>query len=108
MKNGSQQEAIKEHLKEQFGLSDEKVEVMLPSFIAILADHLRKLEADVAEGELVAVSQAAHTLKGALLNLGLSDMADLAKTLEQGGKQENRQLDYEGLVEQLGKILKRL
>jgi HPt (histidine-containing phosphotransfer) domain-containing protein len=64
-------ETIKVHLAEQFSLSEEQVEMMLPSFLATLGTHMEKLETALAENNPVLLGKIGHTIKGAFLNLGL-------------------------------------
>ena len=75
-------EDIKAHLKKQFGLADQQIDSLLPSFVDTLAGYLAELEARFAAGNTEEVGRVAHTAKGALLNLGLHQQAELAKKVE--------------------------
>jgi len=86
---------IKLHLTKQFSFTAEQVEMMLPSFISTLASHLNNLESAVDGKDPELVGKAGHTLKGALLNLGLADCAVIALEMEQNGKRGNTEFDYE-------------
>ena len=79
-------DVIRAHMKTQFGLSEEQIDSMLPSFRDTLAGYLEELSAYFAAGEQEEVGRVAHTAKGALLNLGLHDQAELAKEIELGAK----------------------
>ncbi len=81
-----QLEHIKVHLFNQFHLSAEQINSMLPSFIVALRHHMENLEAAQSEGEITTIERASHTIKGALLNLGLTDCAKLALEIEQQSK----------------------
>ena len=106
MVNSQGQERIKDYLKLQFHLTGEQVETMIPDFIDTLADHLAHLESVLQHGDLEQLGKAAHTIKGALLNLGLHDCAKIAYTIEQKGKARDSQVDYTGLVEALRQELR--
>lgn len=88
-------EQISTYLQEQFNLPIEQIERMIPGFIESLAGHLSRLQAAFDAADLEQVGKAAHTLKGALLNLGLHDCADLAYEIEKKGKklQHDRELE---------------
>ncbi len=87
------QERIKTYLLNQFNLPAEQIDTMIPGFISSLAEHLTRLEEAFTSGDLEKLGKAGHTIKGALLNLGLHDCADLAYEIEQ--KSKKRQGDYE-------------
>ena len=59
---------------------------MLPSFLATLEDHMGSLEKALAEDDPLLAGKAAHTIKGAFLNLGLGECAELARNIEEAGK----------------------
>lgn len=84
---------IKTYLLNQFNLPAEQIDGMIPGFISSLADHLAKLEEAFHSGDLERLGKVGHTIKGALLNLGLHDCADLAYEIEKKGKK--RQGDNE-------------
>ena len=75
-------EMIRAHIRRQFGLADEQIEKMLPSFLDTLSTYIQELETAFAADDREAVGRVSHTTKGALLNLGLHDQAALAKDIE--------------------------
>ena len=75
-------EMIRAHIRHQFGLADEQIEELLPSFLGTLSTYMEELETAFAEDDREAVGRVSHTTKGALLNLGLHDQAALAKEIE--------------------------
>jgi histidine phosphotransfer protein HptB len=77
---------IKSYLFNQFSLSEEQVSEMLPSFISSLSGHMTSLEKAFATGDLEALGKSGHTIKGAFLNLGLADCAEIALQIEHKGK----------------------
>jgi len=98
---GDLMERIKVHLRSAFNLPDDKVATMLPAFLVTLQGHMGKIEELFAAADLVELSKAAHTLKGALLNLGLKELADIAYTIECRGKAQDIATDFQDLVSQL-------
>ncbi len=92
---------VKTYLSEQFHLTDDQIESMLPGFVATLSDHMQNLEMALAEKSMISIGKAAHTIKGALLNLGLNDCADVALLIEEKAKAENVSADFEKLVDEL-------
>ena len=75
---------IRAYLAATFHFPDEQINQMLPSFLDTLRGHLAVVEQAIAEdsGQL---AKAAHTLKGALLNLGLEAEVAIARELEDLG-----------------------
>ena len=86
---------------DQYQFSIDKVATMLPTFLDVLQNHMRDVESAMEKGEVPSIGKAGHTLKGALLNLGLDDIAQIAKTIETEGLANNRDIDYSALVLQL-------
>ncbi len=106
IKEGYHQQ-IREHLQMAFHLSDEKIDTMMPNFLTTIAGHLQATEEIYASGNLSNLSKAGHKLKGALLNLGLSELAEIALALEQRADQEDTNADYNGMLTELkGEITK--
>ncbi|MBE0583703.1 MAG: Hpt domain-containing protein [Desulfofustis sp.] len=91
------QDRIKSYLLNQFNLPAEQIDGMIPGFISSLAGHLAKLEDVFNSGDLEQVGKAGHTIKGALLNLGLHDCADLAYEIEKKGKKMQGDSELERL-----------
>lgn len=96
-------EQMKLYLCNQFQLSPEQVGDMLPNFIVTLSSHMEHMERTLTENDLMALGKAGHTMKGALLNLGLADCAELALYIEERGKAGDRYIDYASLVADLRK-----
>ena len=92
---------IRIHLAEQFNLTDEQIESMLPGFVETLAGHMQNLEEALFENDPQATGRAAHTLKGALLNLGMEECAKIALLIEEKGKGDGELTDCKKLVEDL-------
>ncbi len=92
---------IKVYLKRQFSLSEEQVDGMIPDFIATLSNHMDNLERELHKGDLVALGKSGHTMKGALVNLGLDDYAELASQIELGGKEGGGGVNFVSISEEL-------
>lgn len=97
---------IKDHLLQKFHLPIEQIEAMLPDFLSALEGHMENLQAALAGGNLYKLGKAAHTIKGAFLNLGLPECADIALRIEERGKAEDSTENYQELVNQLENMLK--
>jgi HPt (histidine-containing phosphotransfer) domain-containing protein len=94
---------IKLYLCDQFQLSPEQVGEMLPGFIGTLSSHMVNMERALGQDDLTALGKAGHTMKGALLNLGLDDCAKLALYIEERTRVGDLSIDYAALVADLRK-----
>jgi HPt (histidine-containing phosphotransfer) domain-containing protein len=94
-------EQIKDYLVNQFNLPPEQIETMLPGLITTLADHIDNLEVALEQGDLEQLGKAGHTIKGALLNLGIEECADIAYSIEMNGKTGNDDINYQQLVKSI-------
>lgn len=94
-------QVIQEHMKRSYLLSEDKINTILPGFLTTLERHLAHLEDRLSKGDLSSLGVAGHTIKGALLNLGLFELADTAYTIEQHGKKLDTDADYPALVTHL-------
>ncbi len=92
---------IKKYLETQFHLPGEQIDSMLPDFMATLKEHLHTLETALEGGNLTCLAKAGHTIKGALLNLGLSECAEIALTIEERGKEGDNSINFNSLVDEL-------
>jgi HPt (histidine-containing phosphotransfer) domain-containing protein len=101
MSNDQQKDDIKTYLSEQFNLSMEQIDAMLPDFITTLHSHMVNLEKSVAEKNMERIGKSAHTIKGALLNLGLEHSADIAYLIEKSGKSNDTSVDYDKMINTL-------
>ncbi|WP_457577459.1 Hpt domain-containing protein [Desulfomarina sp.] len=101
---------IRKHLAKQFNLTADQIDAMLPAFITTLHSHLVTLEKSIEENDLKRIGKAAHTIKGALLNLGLEQSAEIAYRIEKSGKALDDTMDYSQTVNtlrtRLGSLLK--
>ena len=70
------------HLKRELGMDDEQITAILKTLSSPLKATLRSVDEAHQQQDLKAIAETAHSLKGALLNLGLDELAELAKTIE--------------------------
>jgi HPt (histidine-containing phosphotransfer) domain-containing protein len=101
MQNKGKTDSIRRYIKSQFNLPEEQIETMIPLFLAALAEHLKTLDQACAANDPAALGRVGHTIKGALLNLGLHQAADIALTIEQHGKAADHTADYKALAADL-------
>ncbi len=106
MINELSREQIKAYLLSQFNLPETQVDAMIPGFIVALADHAARLDEAYKAGDLARLGKVGHTIKGALLNLGLHDCADLAYEIERKGKKQKEDAELHRLMKTLREKLK--
>ncbi len=94
-------ENIASHLIAEFELSQEQIDEMLPLFVETIHSHMEKLEETVKENDHIAMKKMGHTMKGALLNLGVTELADLALQIESYSVNENNICECRNIVEKL-------
>jgi len=96
------QQQAQAYLKAELSMGDEQVLGILKALSVPLKTTLHSVEDAYKEKNPIGISEAAHSLKGALLNLGLDELAEVAKTIEQSAtstktaikKQIEQDLDY--------------
>lgn len=98
MTSKSYKHQIQSYLAMQFNLGEEQIAEMLPSFIMTLSGHMANLEDALKSGSLDAMGKCGHTIKGAFLNLGLADCAEIAFQIERGGKERDHSVDFSCLI----------
>jgi HPt (histidine-containing phosphotransfer) domain-containing protein len=98
---------VKGHLRTTYLLEDEQIDHMLATAAVTLAKNLSNAETALKNSDYKELSDAAHSLKGSLLNLGLDDFARTAKEIEINAK-ENKKIDYQELLSGLHKGLAEL
>ena len=94
---------IREHLSTAYLLPEEKIETVLPRFLASLQDLIQDLERTAGAESREALGRAGHTMKGALLNLGLKELAAIAFVLEQSSRAADLEQDYAQVIAELKK-----
>jgi HPt (histidine-containing phosphotransfer) domain-containing protein len=99
-------EKIRWHLTKQFNLHIDQVDKMLPSFIDTLGAHMSNLEDALAENDLDLFGKYGHTIKGAFLNLGMADCAQIALAIEEKGQKGGNLPELIDLMERLRVLIK--
>ncbi len=74
---------ICEYLMLTYELSNADTWKVLDTYGEVLRDTLSQLQSSVRNGEIKDAERHAHSLKGALLNLGLENLAQEASSMEQ-------------------------
>jgi HPt (histidine-containing phosphotransfer) domain-containing protein len=75
-------ETIKKHLIQEYGLNSEDVDMVYAASVESIKQNIQDLE-NIDQAPDKSASRLAHTLKGNLLNMGLSEIAQLARELEE-------------------------
>lgn len=101
-------QTIHAHLRSAYLLSEEKIASVMPTFLTTLTSHLQRLEQAAQSDDLKILGKAGHTIKGALLNLGLMDLADVAFQIEWGCNQGDREVDYRKIVREIGTEIRKI
>ena len=91
-------------LAENLGLGEEEFQELIQLFIETSLSDLEALHHAMAENDAAKVRMAAHSIKGAANNLGLVDLYEVGKEIEERAKDD--QLD--GLPDMLSSLRARL
>lgn len=76
---------------------------LIDMFSATTPELLGEIQQTAANGDLLAMSQAAHKLKGSCLSLGAERMAELCQTLQHQGER-NDATGMDGYITELVSI----
>ena len=82
----SMEQRVKEHLCQVYGLGLDDVEELYGLGCQTVAATLGRLESAFLRSDAQEVADAGHMLKGALFNMGLLELGELARALELAGK----------------------
>ncbi len=108
MNRSEYHEKIREHLRSYYLLSDDRIDAVLPRFIETLQSLMNDLDRVFETGRGESLSKAGHSLKGALLNLGLSELAEQAFAVEKHDHPQNATIDIAAQIAQLRKEIRRI
>lgn len=76
-------DVLRSHFRDVYKLDDDQIEIMLKSSAQSLNGSLESLFSVLDSSENpVETAKLAHSIKGLLLNMGLSGWADIARNLE--------------------------
>lgn len=81
-------EDVISYFKTTTNFTDVQIAKLVAAARTSIADHLEKAVIAIGDGDLRALSRAAHTLKGTLLQCGLNDLADKAEEIHLGLRNE--------------------
>jgi len=70
-------------LGENLGLDEDEYRQLIDLFINTGAADFQRIQTALASSDLEQVLRSAHTIKGAAGNLGLMDISEVAKTIEE-------------------------
>ncbi len=101
---------VKKHLRTVYLLKDEQIDHMLTVASKTLAANLSKAKSALKNKDYQLLGLTAHSIKGSLLNLGLNDLAEKAKTIEINAKDKvktNLQETLSQLSEELTELLRK-
>ena len=70
------------HLKQLYQLDDQTVSGLLDRAASTLKENILLLQDSISISDLEQVKKTGHSLKGALLNLGLDDLSSQANAIE--------------------------
>jgi PAS domain S-box-containing protein len=87
-------------LKESYSVSDEQAEMLVGAFRESATESLVVMKRTLVDNDLVALARAAHKIKGGLMQMGLDDIAEIARTIEESAK-DGREMDYQAAVDEL-------
>lgn len=92
---------MRTHLSTAYLLPEERIDTVLPRFLESLETLMLKLERAAETETEHALSRAGHAIKGALLNLGLTELAATAFLLEQNNRTADPAWDCARIIAEL-------
>jgi len=75
-------------LAKNLGLEEDEFLEFVELFVEVGTSDLDKLQTAIAEGSAESAANAAHSLKGAAGNLGLIELYEIAKEIEEKARNE--------------------
>ena len=76
-------------MAQSLGLEKDEFLEVLTLFFEVSSSDLQNLESGLEKEDPKLVSDAAHSIKGAAMNLGLTDISDIAKGVEMNARESN-------------------
>ncbi len=74
---------------EKMGLSEQELEEIVQLFIQVSQEDLAKLCSAIAARDAKQVFEVSHSIKGAAVNLGFEEIAEIAKSIELNARQDS-------------------
>jgi len=84
----SMEQRVKKHLCQAYGLGMNDVEELYELGCQTVLDTRGRLEGAFSRNDIHELTEASHMLKGALFNMGLAELGEMARKLELAGKAE--------------------
>jgi HPt (histidine-containing phosphotransfer) domain-containing protein len=91
-------------LGENLGLEEEEYLELLELFVDTSASDLERLRTAITLGDLDQATKAAHSLKGAAGNLGLTELFETAKKVEMDARDNRLERITESVSELEGRL----
>jgi len=91
---------VERSMQKMFDLPPEEIFHILNSLQEELRENARRLETALEQGDMDTIFQAAHAIRGALLNAGLAEWSRLARRLEYASWKGD-QCDFQGCFQDL-------
>ena len=76
-------------LAKNLGLEESEFFEMTELFVEVSLSDLDRLEAALKRGDADEVVEAAHSIKGAAVNLGFQEISDVAQGIEMNAREKN-------------------
>lgn len=95
------EQRVKEHLRRVYGLCLADVDELYALGCRTVTSTLSRLEEAFLRSDAQEIAEAGHMLKGALFNMGLVELGEMAKSLELAGKagrMQDARTIYAGLL----------
>ena len=95
------EQRVKEYLRRVYGLGLADVDELYSLGTRTVASTLSRLEDAFLRSDVQEIADAGHMLKGALFNMGLAELGEMAKALELAGKagrMQDARTIYAGLL----------
>lgn len=96
---------VRDHLRQVYELDREGVQELFDIGYATVTETLARMDAASAAADLGELGDAGHMLKGTLFNMGLTEAAEAARSLELACK-EGRTGEVHGLFARLREELR--
>lgn len=106
MKKGhAEMKNIRIWLMESYGITTDQAESLLETFRKSASETLAVLKKNIAEEDMKGISQAAHKIKGSLMQVGLDESGKIALSIEEASK-KGEEIDYVEAVNALEERIK--
>jgi len=98
---------VRDYLLKTYKLDPDKLDILMAGACSGIQKAMSEANRQLDLGNRVLMGNAVHSMKGALLNMGLNGWANFARLIEASAK-KNEDLDYQPLLQKLAKGLNNL